>query len=168
MNKKQNCLKKLEKLYSSEFEESFTYCFFLHDRIVDVIVIGEKYDMFNEAIAFKNEEHAQELQKLNNGDEIVNWMHDNKYEKELNSLYLIQVFVALISDFCHFLFEALTISAKGKTTVAFALLRKPLKDNLFILENLLVNKKDFFNEFHDEAGFLNLANDKRSKDEKSC
>ena len=166
MNNKQNGLKQLEKLYSIEFEESYIYCFFLHDRIAEVIVAGERYNMFSETIVFKEEAHAQELDNIKDGSEIVDWMRSKKYEKELNSLYLKQVFVALISDLCHFIYEALITSAKGKTTVAFALLRKPLKDNLYILENLLVNSKDFFNNFHDDSGFFNLANDKVNKETK--
>jgi hypothetical protein len=44
------------------------------------------------------------------------------------------VFPALLSDFLHFVCEALATSRKGKLTVTHALLRKPLQDSLFLLK----------------------------------
>ncbi len=45
------------------------------------------------------------------------------------------------------MYEALRCAKKGKMTVAYALVRKPLTDELFILEQLLVDKKDFIHRF---------------------
>lgn len=53
----------------------------------------------------------------------------------------------MLSDFLHFVYEALQCSAKGKLTVAYALLRKPLKENLFYFEWLLADPEEFMHRF---------------------
>jgi hypothetical protein len=149
-----------------EYKESHEYCFFLHDRIADVVVIGEKYRLFDQQISFKSVPDQEEFVSKQQGEELLSWLKERNYAAELNLIYLKQVYVALVSDFCHFIYEALSTCKKGKNTVAFALLRKPLKDNLFMLENLLVNKEHFHELFTDYRGFIDLANDRVNEENK--
>ena len=50
---------------------------------------------------------------------------------------------ALMVDFLHFVYESLSAAKKGKISVAYALLRKPLTDMLLLLEQILVNRHEF-------------------------
>lgn len=69
------------------------------------------------------------------------------YTEVQRGLLYRQVTAAITSDLIHFSFEALVAAAKGKLTVAFALLRKLFKENLAILEWLLSDPVDFLDRF---------------------
>lgn len=73
------------------------------------------------------------------------------------------VYPFLLGDFLHYIYEALECSRKGKTTVAFSLLRKPLKESLFVLEILSSDPQDFACRFRDDIATL-YSNDKTVKD----
>jgi len=77
-------------------------------------------------------------------------MIQNGHESTIRELYYRQITAALLSDLLHFLYEALRCSAKGKITVSYALLRKPLKENLFYLEWLLADPVDMIRAFDAE------------------
>jgi hypothetical protein len=80
-------------------------------------------------------------------DEIWDWLKANGYGSHVDEIIYKTVLIALLSDFCHFVFEALSCARKGKLAVAYALLRKPFKDNLFYLEWLLADPKGFIVAF---------------------
>jgi hypothetical protein len=58
------------------------------------------------------------------------------------------VFCAVLADFLSFIYESLSTAKNGKMSVAFNLLRKPLTDELLILEQLLLDKNEFIEKFH--------------------
>jgi len=130
-----------------EYLFAHEYCFFLHDILASIVVEGEKERLFHYQFNLKNPDHAKQLDGKS-GEELVKWMEQNGYEAELYEANKRQICVALLSDFCHFIYEALECSQKGKLTVTFALLRKPLKENLFYLEWLLADSSDFTQRFH--------------------
>jgi hypothetical protein len=113
------------------------------------LISAEKAKVFQVQFKHKDKSHAQEIAKLK-GEELVTWMEANGYKDEVRNLYYKQVCAALLSDFLHFIYEALQCSRKGKLTVAYALLRKPLKDDLFYLEWLLATPADFLRRFEGE------------------
>jgi hypothetical protein len=123
------------------------YCFFLHDQLANIIVSGEKEGIFSGVkYEIKESSHIDELNSRA-GIELTEWMENNGYKDVLTCVYYKQICVALLTDMCHFIYEALKCSEKGKLTVTFALLRKPLKDNLFYLEWLLADPKDLLDRF---------------------
>jgi len=66
---------------------------------------------------------------------------------ERGSFIRLTIFPALLSDFLHFIFEALAASRKAKLTIAYALLRKPLQDTLGLLEQLVLDPNGFVETF---------------------
>ena len=58
------------------------------------------------------------------------------------------VFNAILADFLGFIYESLSCARRGKMSVAYNLLRKPLTDELLILEQLLIDREDFIERFH--------------------
>ncbi|MCX5890834.1 MAG: hypothetical protein NTY36_15515, partial [Deltaproteobacteria bacterium] len=109
--------------------------------------------------------HADVIKDLS-GDDLWVWLETNGYEWVNISLAYKQVIIALLSDFCHFVYEALNCSVKAKLAVSFSLLRKPFKENLLYLEWLLIDPKDFMQRFYYEgpkALDLSTALDKERK-----
>lgn len=128
-----------------QFQFSHQYCFFLHDQLVSLLKGGEAADIFSHGwTVVEGEAHPP----LNlSGEELIQWLEKNGKKDVVFSLYYKQICAALVSDMLKFVYEALSCSAKGKLTVAFALLRKPLKENLFFLEWLLARPDEMLAAF---------------------
>ena len=121
--------------------------FFLHDILVQIIKSGEGAAIFADSrYKITNPEDVKAILALS-GEELWKWLEQNNYKYVIDDLILKQATVALLSDFCHFIYEALNCSRKQKLTVTYALLRKPFKDNLFYIEWLLVDRPTFLKAF---------------------
>jgi len=135
-------------LLPPEHRFSHEYAFFLHDILAHIVVMGGESGVFDTEFRLGSEEEAEEFRRLSSGQEVWDWIEQSR---DRNLIYLIiykQVTYALLSDFCHFVYEALSTARKGKLAVAYALLRKPLKDNLLFLEWLLAAPADFLETFY--------------------
>ena len=90
------------------------------------------------------------------GEELWKWCRENGYE-HVNTNYAFRHLVfGLVSDMCHFIYEGLQCSRKGKLSVAFSDFRKPLQDNLFYLEWILADWDDFLVRFRSGPEHLDL------------
>lgn len=134
-------------LLPSEFSFSHEFSLYLHDCMVHFIVEGERRRLFLTKINFASPEQAKELRE-NPDLFILDWLEEKGYSQELGEVVLKTMFPALLSDFCHFVFEALSCSRKAKLTVAYALLRKPLRENLHYLEWMLADPEGLLNTFY--------------------
>ncbi|WP_206862087.1 hypothetical protein [Lysobacter changpingensis] len=128
-----------------EFRFAHDYAFLLHDRLTYLLVEGERTGLF---LTHFSLDQVEEADRPENFPHIFDWFE--KYDRGdlLGEVLLKAVLPALLSDFCHFIFEALTCSRKGKLTVAYALLRKPLRENLHYIEWLLADPADFLNTLY--------------------
>jgi hypothetical protein len=117
--------------------------------MVQFIVEGEQSKFFFTTIKFESPEQAEELKK-NPDLFILDWLAEKGYSKELGEVLLKTMFPALLSDFCHFVYESLSCSRKSKLTVANALLRKPLLENLHYLEWMLADPEGLLNTFYNQ------------------
>ena len=113
---------KLNSILPESYRESHEFCFYLHDRIADVVVIGEKFSLFEQEITFRCKEDHQEFKAAAEIEKVLSWLKERNYTDELNLIYLKQVYVALVSDFAHFIYETLTASRKGKEKILLHLL----------------------------------------------
>ncbi len=148
-----------------QFQFSHDFAFFLHDLLVEGIVSGEQAGIFNVNVKWDSKLQADVIKGFS-GEELWLWLEKNGYEWVNVSLAYKQIIIALLSDFCHFVYEALSCSIKGKLAVSFALLRKPFKENLLYLEWLLIDPKDFMHKFYydgPKALDLSTALDKERK-----
>jgi len=136
----------LKDLLPERFEESHNFAIYLHDSLVQIVQTGEEKDIFNSEIIFNSKTEAKEMRGLS-GEELWSWL-DSRDEDLIKDLSYRQTFVAVLTDLCQFVFESLQASRKGKLTVSFALLRKPFRDDLFILEWLLADPKSVVNKFY--------------------
>lgn len=145
-----------------EFRFSHNFCFFLHDQLVATLKEGEEAKIFDAAL-ISNHELPIGLE----AEALFEWLSDNGHRSVILDMYYRQITAALLADMLHFVYESLRCSAKGKLTVAFALLRKPLKENLFYLEWLLADPAEMLSAFEDEkpsAKSIKLLSDLRKKE----
>lgn len=127
-----------------KFRQGHELCFFLHDFLVETMKSGEKGDIFSHSFEFSSELDLSQL----DGESLFLWLDENGYKEEAYLIYFKQICAALIADMLNFIYEALECSRKGKLTVTYSLLRKPLKENLFYLEWLLADVEELIHRFH--------------------
>jgi hypothetical protein len=134
---------------------SHGYCFFVHDQMVDILRDIETRNIVSVTINFTDPRHADVISTLKD-ESLTNWLDENGYRADVDELIFRKTAVALMSDFCHFMFEALDSAARGKLTVSYALLRKPLKDNLYYLEWMLADRAGFLYEYRKNTSSMDV------------
>ena len=145
----------------AKYAFSHDYAVFLNDILSAFVRDGEQVGLFTAQIRLKDRAEATAFTDAPD-DHKWEWLKANGYGDALSGVIYKHVIVALLSDFCHFVFEALSCSRKGKLTVAYSLLRKPFKDNLFYLEWLLADPAGFIAAFsHDGPDKLEEFRSKR-------
>lgn len=135
-----------------EFRFGHKFSFFLHDLLAQIIAEGEKAKVFETVIKFKSTKEANKVRKMNK-EKFWVWLSQNDRDNHYEIIYK-QVVLALLSDFCHFVYEGLKCSEKAKMTVSYALFRKPFKDNLLVFEWLLAEPADFMDKFYNEDSLI--------------
>ena len=122
-----------------EYLIKHNFCLHLHDVILSVFFEC----MEDESLKGINirEENVKDLELLSEDADIdlIDWLYNNSYENEANTLLKRRIFHAILADFVSYVLEALKAAEKGKTAIAYTLLRKPFKDNLFYFEWLLIH-----------------------------
>ena len=107
------------------------YALFLNDILTGFVAHGETAGLFATTIDLRDESHAKTLASLPHEDK-RDWLKANGYGPDLMEATYRHVLLALLSDFCHFVLEALSCSRKGKLAVAYSLLRKPLQGQSYL------------------------------------
>ncbi len=83
----------------------------------------------------------------NNSMHAFDFMKANGLDKELTEILTKHITLSVLSDFVNFMYESLSCAQRGKMSVAYGLLRKPLTDELLIFEQLLVAPADFIRSY---------------------
>jgi len=133
-----------------KYKELHDLCFYLHDILVQVVKEGEKKKLFHTPYSIKK---INDIQAIKDNDDILEWLSNNGYEDEYKSIVIKQVLIAMISDYCHYVYEALKCSEKSKLAITFTLLRKPLKDNLLFFEWIITNRNEFIEKFQKDSNY---------------
>jgi hypothetical protein len=122
-------------------------CAYLYDQMAEILSDTYYLDMANTTTA-----NSPELNQFLEQDRL----HPLDALKQLGDNEAIELIVtkhvtmSIISDLVNFIYESIVIAQKGKLSVAYALLRKPLTDQLLILEQIVADRKDFIDRyFHD-------------------
>ncbi|MBA7559625.1 hypothetical protein ES708_01240 [subsurface metagenome] len=131
-----------------KYKELHSLCFYLHDILAQVVIEGEKKKLFDTVYRLKK---RSGIGKLKDNDDILKWLINNGYEEEFKSIVIKQVLIATISDYCHYIYEALKCSEKNKLCITYTLLRKPLKDNLLLFEWIMMNRNEFMENFQKDS-----------------
>ena len=150
------------KFIPHQYWKEHEFCFFLHDRLVQLLIEYENSgikeqvsDAFNEVI-IKNNVNPDDI-------DILEFMKNHKLIEPYKHHIRSHVTLALTSDMLHFLYEALSCFEKRKFSVAFSLLRKPLKEHIFFLSWLLADEDDFISRFeaNNHTTFNRISKEKK-------
>lgn len=119
------------------FHEGYDCCFFAHDLCANAIKSGFDQKIFSYDDELEDDDEAGEL------SDIVQKLNDSGQSARLPKILVSRIFPAVLSDLLHSIFEALEAARKGKLTIALTLLRKPLQDNLMVLESIIQDEAAF-------------------------
>lgn len=136
------------------------FCFFLHDSILQALVEYDQSGAHNWVTdAF---ESMLKGHPIGGEFDILKFMK----EKNLIELYkhhlLSHLVLALVGDMLNFIYESFEAFEKRKFSVGWALLRKPLKENLLFLSWILSNEDEFIKNFESD-NYKTLNNLKKDK-----
>jgi|GEM_PF-1489043 len=106
---------------------------FLSHTKVEFAIDPAKQQLVNEL--FNDSVHALDFLKANGLDD------------ELTDMLTKHITLSVLGDFVNFIYESISCAQRGKMSVAYALLRKPLTDELLIFEQLLYDRADFVRRF---------------------
>lgn len=134
-------------LLPRRYRYAHDFSIFLHDLVVAKLRAGMEYGIFSVPVA--NTQGRLAVPAVQ-GSELYEWIEEKLGSHFTDDLVYRALIKHLVGDFCSFVLEGLRASAKGKLTVAYALLRKPFKDNLFYLEWLLADREGFLRRFQTE------------------
>ena len=137
-----------------EFRDAHAACMFMHDVMVEFLRSGEKNSAFRHEFSFG--EH--EIKSLEGEINILDWLEKKQKHDERSLVIRTVVLPAVLSDMLHCIYEALTAAEKGKMSVAFMLLRKPIQESLYLLEAMVIDENDFVEKLSLDPMFLRPKN----------
>ena len=149
-------------LLPENYRIAHEFCFYLHDKLLEMLVEYDQNRVQDTVIdAFKTAivGHEDKFEDLN----LLEFMKENELIEPYKHHLLSHTIMALTADMLHFIYEALTCLEKRKFSVAFSLLRKPLKEHLFFLSWILADEDDFISRFesNNHISFRGVAKDTR-------
>ena len=146
-------------LLKGEELENYNYIIMCHNLMLSLVKRANRHDWHSFKIDIR-EKDKEEWEKHD-----IEYWRLHGYKEEISRMYYQHTFFSLWSDYLDYTYEATMAASKMKASIAYSLLRKPLKDDLYFLE-LLENKGiEFIYEFL-EKPIDNFAIDKFSPEEK--
>lgn len=133
--------------FSHHLAEGWQVCDFILTQIAETLRSGEKAQIFHARFDLRSAQHAKAVRGMSS-EQLIEWLKANQYWPAVYELTFKLICRALALDFLEFVGEAVRMTIRGPLTVAIALLRKPLKENLFYLEWILADPEDFFKRFY--------------------
>lgn len=138
-----------------EYDVAHDLCFVIHDTLGAILQDGEEGDFFKHSITFSSEGIAESFGAAEN---TVEWLHANGLAEDAAKVLRCVVFPAALSDMLHCIYEALETSRKAKLNVSYMLLRKPLQENLFLFEEVVIGLSEFAQKLTNEPLLLRAGN----------
>lgn len=120
---------------------SYNYLIICHNIMLSLIKRANRSDWNSTTIKIKKKD-INDWEKYD-----VEYWRLNGYRKEINKMYYQHMFFSIWADFLDYTYEANMAASKVKASIAYSLLRKPLKDNLYFLEVLENNGIQFMDDF---------------------
>ncbi|MBB5320319.1 hypothetical protein [Marinobacter oulmenensis] len=124
-----------------DFDIAHDLCFTIHDVMLQVIKSGEEGGFFRTKIDLGDGE-AQELEEI--GD-IFEWLEAKSRYEDRAKILATTILPAILSDSLHCIYESLECSRKAKLSITYMLVRKPIQENLYVLESMVLDNLNFAN-----------------------
>lgn len=144
-----------------EGKELINYNYFImcHNLMLSLVKRANRHDWHSFKINIR-EEDREKWEKYD-----IEYWRLHGYKKEISQMYYQHTFFSLWSDYLDYTYEVNMAASKMKASIAYSLLRKPLKDDLYFLELLEYKGIEFIYEFL-EKPIDNFAVDKVNPEEK--
>ena len=127
-----------------EFRRAHELCFLTHDALARLVTSAEEQGVFMQRFSFRDD---GDRRAFDDAADVFAWFDATGRDVERAEFFRMSVFPALLSDFLHFVYEALESSRKAKLAVTYALLRKPIQETLFLLETIASDLGSFADRF---------------------
>jgi hypothetical protein len=124
----------------ADYDVGHDLCFVLHDLLAQLLKSGVEANIFTTSIEFKDD--AERI-AFESAPDVFAWLDSNRRVDERAQALVGIVLPAVLSDALHCIYEALECSRKGKLGTAYMLIRKPLQENLFLMEEIVLDRLDF-------------------------
>ena len=135
-----------DEVLPKEYHKINNICAIIYDQVTEIFTKKNYKSLFETNIKFN--ENNQNLEQLENGEiHILDYLKENELNDDIENILTKHLLLSISSDFANFVFESLSCAKKCKSTVAYALSRKPFTDELYLLEQLLVDRKNFIHKF---------------------
>jgi len=129
-----------------EYHKINNICALIYDQLTEIYNSTDFESLKVTNVSLPND--IDLVDQLNNGAiSTLEWLENND-KQALEVILTKQLILAITNDLTSFMFESLSCALRGHMTVAFALLRKPLIDELLLLEQLLVDREDFIKRYY--------------------
>jgi len=122
-----------------EFDVAHDLCMVLHDLMAQIVVNGIEKEYFVKSLDLT----AEELEELDSSEDVFEWLDKSNRVDDRSDILMTTVFPAVLGDMLHCIFEALECSRKGKLNISYMLIRKPLQESLYLLEQIVADQNGF-------------------------
>lgn len=129
-----------------QYGAKHNFLIYCNDVLVNLLKYADCKKLASVKVKFRNAEDENSFAHLKEDSDVFDWMKENGYTDEMYEVEYRHTFFSLVADFCHYMLESFECAAKKKVAVAYALLRKPLRDNLYYIEWLAAEKEDFLDK----------------------
>jgi hypothetical protein len=120
---------------------------YIYNQLVELIK-GDLYSTLRISTVTPAEAHNETIKGKLKDANILDWLKKNTPSHEFEDVLTKSIASAIVADMANFVYEAISAAQRGKLSVGYALLRKPFTDELLILEQLLVDRTNFINNFY--------------------
>ncbi len=129
---------RIRTLLPDKYWPGHELCFTVHDIMTQLLGSGQQASAFQVEFELHDEADSAAFKA-----DVFEWLEKRWGIEERAAVLVTTVFPAVLSDMLHCFYEALETSRKGKLTISFMLLRKPLQESLFVLETVIADRASF-------------------------
>ncbi|WP_143221430.1 hypothetical protein [Acetobacter syzygii] len=124
--------------------DAYRLCMTLHDEMLKILHNGIEHKAFSVSIPLDD---SLKTKLENSNSHILDWMKENGLDSERAMTICLTVLPAVMRDMLNCIFESLEMARKGKMSLAFMLIRKPIQENLFLIEEIIISPQSFVENF---------------------
>jgi hypothetical protein len=134
-----------------EHKTAHELCFKMHDVMAQLLLSGRRAKAFHIQFEFRDQDDKLSFEQTDN---IFLWLEQTRRDDERVALIVSTVFPAILSDMLHCIYEVLETSRKGKLTISYMLMRKPIQESLFVLESIILDQAGFASKLATKPGTM--------------
>lgn len=130
-------------------------CFFIHDILCQLLVSGKEGNFFSTKIQLSSQKEKKSFEKSNN---LFLWLEQEARYEDRVKILKATILPAVLSDMLHCIYEALETSRKAKLNLSYMLISKPIQENLYLLESIILDELFFAETFSQNPLFFRPKN----------